>query len=212
MNLRESICGLILAGGAGQRFGGQDKGLQILAGRPLADHVLARLAPQVTQVLISANRNASAYERVDVRVLADVAPHPGGAVPIPGAQGPLGGLLAAWAATPHDWIALCPVDAPLLATDLVARLAAARQDGDAAVVCRTREGPEPLFALVHRRTQSVLAQRLAAGERAAQGFWRAVDARELDCSEISDSFANVNTPQALADLEARLAAPPAQSR
>jgi molybdenum cofactor guanylyltransferase len=201
MNVRESICGLILAGGASQRFGGQDKGLQILAGRPLVEHVLARLAPQVAQVLISANRNANAYERTGARVLAD------GAAPTPGAQGPLGGLLAAWAATEHDWIALCPVDAPLLASDLVARLAQARQPGDLAVVCTTRDGPEPLFALVHRSTQALLAERLAAGQpalRSAQGFWRAVGARELDCTEIAASFANLNTPAALSELQARL--------
>jgi molybdopterin-guanine dinucleotide biosynthesis protein A len=211
MSVRESICGLILAGGASQRFGGRDKGLQILAGRALVDHVLERLAPQVSQVLLSANRNTFAYERAGVRVLADLALGLGEGPPPPGEQGPLGGLRAAWAATTHSWIALCPVDAPLLAPDLVSRLASARQGSDTAVVCRTREGPEPLFALVHRSTEPALVQRLMVGERAAQGFWRAVGARELDCSDIAESFANVNTPQALAEMEARLAARPAQS-
>jgi molybdopterin-guanine dinucleotide biosynthesis protein A len=221
---RDTTTGLVLAGGAGQRFGGEDKGLQVLRGRPLVDHVLERLSPQVAQVLISANRNAAAYARPGVRVLADhPLPEPADAAaqacadaPVPGAQGPLGGLLAAWDVLPggtaaSDWIALCPVDAPLLHPQWVARLLAARRADDMAVVCTTEAGPEPLFALVHRSTQPVLAQRLAAGQRAAQGFWQAVGARRLDCSDIAESFANVNAPQALAEMEARLAARPAQS-
>ncbi len=212
---RDTTTGLVLAGGAGQRFGGQDKGLQVLRGRPLVDHVLQRLAPQVARVLISANRNATAYARPGVQVLADrPLPAPADAAalsradaPVPGAQGPLGGLLAAWAVlsdstTASDWIALCPVDAPLLHPQWVARLMAARHADDVAVVCATAAGPEPLFAVVHRSTQPLLAQRLASGQRAAQGFWQAVGARTLDCSDIADSFANVNTPQALAELEA----------
>ena len=41
------ITGLVLAGGRGTRMGGIDKGLQLFRGQPLAQHALARLAPQV---------------------------------------------------------------------------------------------------------------------------------------------------------------------
>ena len=65
---RDAVTGLILAGGRGQRLGGVDKGLQPWRGRPLVDHALARLAPQVSEVMISANRNASASgENVSAR-------------------------------------------------------------------------------------------------------------------------------------------------
>ena len=40
---RESITGLILAGGRGSRMGGVDKGLQSYQGMPLALHALLRL-------------------------------------------------------------------------------------------------------------------------------------------------------------------------
>ena len=51
------ITGLILAGGRGSRMGGVDKGLQTHLGTPLALHALMRLAPQVGQSMINANRN-----------------------------------------------------------------------------------------------------------------------------------------------------------
>ena len=45
---RESISGLILAGGRGTRMGHVDKGLQPFGGTTMAAHVLARLAPKRT--------------------------------------------------------------------------------------------------------------------------------------------------------------------
>ena len=33
-----SVCAAVLAGGAGSRLGGRDKGLEILSGKPLIEH------------------------------------------------------------------------------------------------------------------------------------------------------------------------------
>jgi molybdopterin-guanine dinucleotide biosynthesis protein A len=57
------VTGLLLAGGQARRMGGNDKGLLPLNGRPLAAWGLERLAPQVDEVLISANRNQAQYEK-----------------------------------------------------------------------------------------------------------------------------------------------------
>ena len=45
-------------------MGGVDKGLQLLHGKPMVAAVLARLAPQVDEILINANQNLEAYARV----------------------------------------------------------------------------------------------------------------------------------------------------
>ncbi|WP_207233541.1 NTP transferase domain-containing protein [Salinicola tamaricis] len=42
-------------------MGGEDKGWVELAGRPLIEHVLARLRPQVGALMISANRHLPRY-------------------------------------------------------------------------------------------------------------------------------------------------------
>ncbi len=51
------ITGLVLAGGLARRMGGIDKGLVDLGGKPMIEHVLAALRPQVGRLLINANRN-----------------------------------------------------------------------------------------------------------------------------------------------------------
>ena len=53
---KDDVTGVILAGGRGSRMGGADKGLQTFRGMPMAMYTLLRLAPQVGQVMINANR------------------------------------------------------------------------------------------------------------------------------------------------------------
>ena len=56
-----SVSALLLAGGQASRMGGHDKGLLDCAGQPLIAHVLARIAPYVATILISANRHLDRY-------------------------------------------------------------------------------------------------------------------------------------------------------
>jgi len=58
---RSEVTGIVLAGGLGRRMSadgqGVDKGLQPFRGRPMAQHAIERLAPQVAALIINANRN-----------------------------------------------------------------------------------------------------------------------------------------------------------
>jgi molybdopterin-guanine dinucleotide biosynthesis protein A len=194
----ERIDGLILAGGRGQRMGGVDKGLQPWRGMPLVAHALARLAPQVREVMISANRNTGAYATHAARVLADADDS---------FAGPLAGILAglrAAATLGVPWLAVVPCDSPQLPEDLVARLALAiaQTGSDAAVVRRDRgDGPrlEPVCCLLSTALADDLERCLADGERKVER-WVARHATPMDFDRPEDAqaFANVNTP---ADLE-----------
>src|SRR5512145_2761512 len=66
-----TVTGLVLAGGQARRMGGSDKGLVPVAGRPMVEHVIAALRPQVGSILISANRNYERYARYGYPVIAD---------------------------------------------------------------------------------------------------------------------------------------------
>jgi molybdopterin-guanine dinucleotide biosynthesis protein A len=191
---RTSITGLILAGGRGSRMGGQDKGLQRLAGEPLVRHAMQRLAPQVGSLLISANRNLQAYAAFGAPVVQDAEAD---------FQGPLAGVLAGLRAASTAWVQCVPCDAPLLPPDLVARLGAASPDADIVLPCSVDGRVQPLFALLRRDVQGPLAQALARRERKAQQWMRTLPHRlvPFDRAEDERAFLNINSAAELLALQ-----------
>jgi molybdopterin-guanine dinucleotide biosynthesis protein A len=101
---------------------GADKGLALLNGRPLVAWVLERIAPQVDELFISANRNLDQYRLFEHPVLPDTSPD---------FQGPLAGLLRAMAEAVHPLILSVPCDTPFLPDDLVGRLTEALEESSA---------------------------------------------------------------------------------
>jgi len=192
---RANTSGLVLAGGRALRMGGVDKGLQAYRGRALVDHVIERLAPQVAEILVSANRNADAYAARGVRVVAD----PGQDFP-----GPLAGMLAGLRAARTPWLAVVPCDAPLLPSDLVERLALDLAGAPGAVVERDRggggRGLEPVFCLLSTRLADDLERCLAEGSRKVEG-WLMRHATPVPFNRADDAaaFANFNTLAELGD-------------
>lgn len=183
MNTR--ICGLVLAGGQGRRMGGVDKGLQPLQGRPLMQHVIERLRPQVGDMLINANQNLERYAEFGCLVVPDR---------VGGFAGPLAGLDAGLHATDAPLIVTVPCDSPFLPHDLVARLAAARSVIDADVaVARTGSQPHPVFALVCTRVRPHLADFLARGERKIDRWYASLSVVEVAFDDEADAFTNINT-------------------
>ncbi|NJN46445.1 MAG: NTP transferase domain-containing protein, partial [Candidatus Competibacteraceae bacterium] len=108
-----TMTGVILAGGRAQRMGGQDKGLLLLAGQPMAAHVISRLRPQVGELLINANRHESAYQQLGCAGSERRNDH---------FLGPLAGMLAAISATANPYVLSVPCDSPLLPIDYAQRM------------------------------------------------------------------------------------------
>ena len=108
-----NINGLILAGGAGSRMQGRDKGLINWMGRPLVAHVAERLSPQVNELYISCNRNAGEYAKFAESLIADKREN---------FQGPLAGIEASAAIIESGYLIVVACDTPKLPADLVDRL------------------------------------------------------------------------------------------
>lgn len=187
---RAEITGLVLAGGRGTRMGGLDKGLVELDGKPLVAHVLARLAPQVGALLISANRNLDRYAALGAPVVTDPPEHGPFA-------GPLAGIRAALAALRTPWLAVVACDTPNLPLDLVERLAAGL-DGARASVAAAGGRTHALCCLLHSALRASLDEALARGERRVAAWLAGVGARTVEFAD-AEAFVNCN---AAADLRA----------
>ena len=159
---KQDITGVILAGGRGSRMGGADKGLQNFRGMPLALYTLMRLAPQVGEVMINANRNLSAYESFGVPVWPDA---------IADYAGPLAGFLTGLEQCETRYLVTVPCDTPLFPQDLVERLGEAleREDAEIAMAAAREEDgqvrSQPVFSLMKRELMESLVRFTHGGGR-----------------------------------------------
>ena len=181
------VSGIVLAGGRGLRMGGVDKGLQLLHGKPMIASVLARLAPQVSEILINANQNLEAYARFGHRVVPDA---------IGGFAGPLAGLHAGLGAASCPLALTVPCDSPFLPLDLASRLMKSLNDNDLAVA-KTGEQAHPVFALVRTAVRKNLEEFLAKGGRKIDAWYASLSVVEVPFDDEADAFRNINTREEL---------------
>jgi molybdopterin-guanine dinucleotide biosynthesis protein A len=181
------VTGIVLAGGKGTRMGGVDKGLQPLRGKPMAAWAIARLKPQVDEVVINANQNLEVYRAFGYRVVSDE---------VGGFAGPLAGLHAGLKAATYPLVATVPCDSPFLPGDLVSRLSSALKTSDLAVA-KTGAQPHPVFALMKREVRESLEAFLASGGRKIDAWYADLDVIEVPFDDEADAFRNINTLEEL---------------
>lgn len=186
---RVKISAVILAGGRAQRMGGADKGLALLNGRPLVAWVLERIAPQVDELFISANRNLDQYRLFGHPVLPDASPD---------FQGPLAGLLRAMTEAAHPLILSVPCDTPFLPDDLVGKLAVALEESGADIAIPVCGGQvHRAVCLCRRSLQPGLENFLVQGGRRV-GEWQSMLRRVEVPFDEEPAFLNLNTADELA--------------
>lgn len=181
------VTGIVLAGGQGRRMGGVDKGLQLLHGKPMVAAILARLAPQVDEILINANQNLKAYEAFGHRVVPDA---------IGGFAGPLAGLHAGLSEARHELVLTVPCDSPFLPHDLFMRLQKQIGEKDLAVA-KTGYQPHPVFALVRTAVRKNLEDFLSRGGRKIDAWYASLKVVEVSFDDEADAFRNINTREEL---------------
>ena len=196
---RADTLGAVLAGGLARRMGGGDKPLRTLAGRPLLQHVLDRVSPQVAAVVLNANGDPARFAEYALPVVPDG---------LPDNPGPLAGVLAAldWAAERRPdlpWVLTAPGDCPFLPFDLAERLHAARGAAGAPLACAGTPGQtHPPVGLWPVALRAELRGALLGGERKIDR-WTA----RFGCAVAEwpagpvDPFFNANAPADLAVAE-----------
>ena len=190
---KNNITAVVLAGGRGRRLGGQDKGLVDLDGKPLIEHILELVMPQVSAVIINANRNQQVYADLGHPVISDnMADY----------QGPLAGFAVALAACNTDYIMTLPCDGPYVPVDLVSRLSAAMKDNDAELaVAYDGQRMQPVYALIPRSLLGSLQDFLDAGDRKIDLWYARHNTALADFSDVIDTFFNINTEDDLSKFD-----------
>ena len=218
----DQVVGVVLAGGLSRRMfagasGAGDKALLDLSGRPMLEHVIARLAPQVSTVVINANGDPSRFAAFALPVIADT---------VEGFVGPLAGVLAGlrWAkshAPSAHWIVTASADAPLLPAELVERLPAALEPRPNAIAIARSDGHlHPVIGLWPVALADDLETALRDGVRKVLAWTDRHGTVPVDFpllpagSRSIDPFFNANTPAELQELRDLIdaAAPPTPER
>lgn len=207
-----SVAGLILAGGRGERLGGIIKSEIRVGGVRLLDRVATRLAG-CRPILVAHGRHAPE----SLRLPPDLVPTPDLDSPY---AGPLAGLAAAIAHlsaddAPANVIICAAVDAPFLPADYVERLVTGLGAHDAAIASCAGQ-PYPTNSAWRVAAFRELPAQLLAGTapRSLKSLAAHADSVEVawELAQSGDPFANINTPEELAEMERRATVSPTVSR
>ena len=184
-------------------MGGVDKGLQMFRGQTLVQHAIARLQPQVSQVLINANRKPADYAMTGLKVIADTELAD---------NGPLSGFLTGLQHCDTEWLVTVPCDSPFFPLNLVEKLSQALADKQSLIAMvqtpRLHDHTwelQPVFCLMHRSLIHSLKNYLASGQRKISAWAQQQTPLALcefeETAESAHPFANANTLQELQDLQ-----------
>jgi molybdopterin-guanine dinucleotide biosynthesis protein A len=191
------VTGVILAGGQSRRFGGGDKFHNMLNGKSILSHVIERVHPQVSRIIINSNSDVASFKNLELSVIADT---------VQGYVGPLAGILTGmeWALENFSeckWIATFPADAPFIPLDCIGKMKTCAEQNKVDVVCAASGGrTHPVCALWRIDLANELRLALVNEEIRKIDLWTA--RHRLATVEFSDKpfdpFFNINR---LKDLE-----------
>jgi molybdopterin-guanine dinucleotide biosynthesis protein A len=181
-------------------MGGIDKGLVSFMGKPLIEHAIARLGPQVASILINANRNHDRYAQYGHAVIADH--HADFA-------GPLAGFAAGLEHCNTEYLLSVPCDSPVfplnLSEQLLKEMISTQSDlvYASSVDATGTTWTQPVFCLMRRSVQPSLQEFLDQGGRKIDRWFEALPSSTVVFADEA-AFANTNTPEELQALEQTL--------
>ena len=193
--MTSDLAAVVLAGGEGRRMGG-DKPLRLLKGRPLIDWALDFALQRAPSVAVSVRRTGQAGQGLRAPELPD---------PLD-VEGPMAGLSAALTFAGQVGarrLLLLPCDAPYLPRDLADRLGEALEGapGSRAALAVSGDRLHPACSLWEASCVGEIGAYLATGRSSLRGF-----AEQVGCVTAAwpdpAAFANLNTPQDLAQAQA----------
>jgi molybdenum cofactor guanylyltransferase len=187
-----TIIGAIIAGGLSSRMGGSEKAFLELDSKPVILHVIEQFEPQVDQLVINANGDATRFSEFGLEVIPDA---------LTSLTTPLAGLHAALRFTKSvdaGLLMTVPSDTPFLPFDLAAKLLETAMASGAAIAA---SGGQEHYIIGAWKTEMLDDLELAI---AKDNLFRVKDwARRAAAQTVEwpvaphDPFFNLNTPEDL---------------
>ncbi len=185
------ICGIVLAGGKGERLS-ENKELEIIDSRTLIEQVITQicLLDNVTSVVVVSERKYSHIAHcTSLKMRRDIYP----------GKGPLGGIYTGLKVSESFYNLVVACDMPFLNQDLLQYLVEEAGTGFDLVVPRVGDLIEPLHAVYSKDCLHHIDKMFDEDELSVRGLFTRVRVRYVEAEEIERfdpghlSFFNVNT-------------------
>lgn len=188
-HLPHSCSILLLAGGRGQRMGGQDKGLMEWQGQPLIAHLHKQARALTDDLIISCNRNHDRYATYADHLVSDAESE---------FPGPLAGILAGLSQARHTQMLVLPCDAPSVDAALLQALLSTAQNAPLRpLMIRQGDHWQPLFCILPTSLYPALKALWRNGERSPKRALLQLNAQAYPCAADDPRLTNLNTPELL---------------
>jgi molybdopterin-guanine dinucleotide biosynthesis protein A len=180
---KENINGYILAGGISSRMG-TDKGMMLLNGKPMVEHVIEQLKPAVDKVVIISNNPE--YEKLGLEVIPDLIKD----------IGPAGGIYTAlkYSDTNYNFMVSC--DMPFITPEAVKFMV--QKAIESQIIVPVSKGQmEPMFGVYSKDCLTLWSALIEKGLLKLQELVTHFDVLKLnvDDNELFSNrlFQNINT-------------------
>ncbi len=189
------VLGAVIAGGHSRRMDGREKAFLPLAGVPLIERVISRIAPQVETIVINGNGDHSRFDAFSKPVVGDILDL---TTPLSG----LHAVLRHGAGEGFDAVLTVPSDTPFLPLNLVSRLAEAGSTTGAAIA--SSGGQHHYLTGLWSTAMAAKLEELVVGNklRRMMDLGSVFEIAIADWAvDPHDPFLNINTPEDLAAAE-----------
>lgn len=189
----------IIAGGRSSRMG-TDKGLVMLAGKPMIQRVIDASAELGQDETLLVTNQPDAYARFGLPMFSDILPD----------KGSLGGIYTALKVARNPAVLVLACDMPFLNTGLLHLMIARWSDSVDIVVPRVEGYPQALHAIYRTSCIPPIEAQLEADQLKIIRFYGKMRVHYLDEPDYTAldpeglAFSNLNTPEELEQARRRL--------
>lgn len=180
MNEFQHISIIILAGGKSSRMG-QDKGLMLLNGKPMVEHVIETAKQITTEIIIVANNDD--YKKFGLPIFKDDYQD----------KGPLGGIYTGLKNSLTEYNLILSCDIPFVKKDLLQFIISESSENDITVAA-FKDKTHPLIAVYRKTCESVVKSCIEQNELKVLNLFKKLNTKQVDVSHFdSSNFRNINS-------------------